>query len=381
MNSDIAILQFGTSRFLLAHADLFISEAFERGEAMGRIAVVQTTDSAESLARVAALAGGAGYPVRIRGLKAGAVVDETRQGGAIGRAINASTDWADIRRLALGVSAIISNTGDRGYDLDPADGPALLEMAGDVPRSFPAKLTVLLAHRWRSGVEQTLSIFPCELIEKNGERMKALVLGLSQNWDMPDAFRDWLNAHCRFANSLVDRIVSEAIAPVGAVAEPYALWAIEKQDGLTLPCRHQAITLADRLDEHERLKLQLLNLGHTYLAERWLIDGRAPGETVLQAMDDPVLRADLENLWASEVLPVFAADGLEDQATAYLESVRERFLNPFLAHRIHDIAANHAEKKRRRLLPVIERAEKLGLRLAQVELRASTRDLGASGKA
>ncbi len=50
------ILQFGTSRFLQAHADLFIGEALERGEALGRITVVQTTGAPERAGRLAALA-------------------------------------------------------------------------------------------------------------------------------------------------------------------------------------------------------------------------------------------------------------------------------------------------------------------------------------
>ncbi len=49
----IAVLQFGTSRFLQAHVDLFIGEAPERGEAPGRIAVVQTTGNPQSVRRIA----------------------------------------------------------------------------------------------------------------------------------------------------------------------------------------------------------------------------------------------------------------------------------------------------------------------------------------
>ena len=37
--TEFPILQFGASRFLQAHVDLFVSEALPRGEAMGRIAV------------------------------------------------------------------------------------------------------------------------------------------------------------------------------------------------------------------------------------------------------------------------------------------------------------------------------------------------------
>lgn len=369
MSADaIAILQIGTSRFLLAHVDLFVSEGLERGEAIGRIAVVQTTASAESAARIAALNARGTYPVRIRGLDGGDVIDEERTGKAIARALTAATEWAEIKALAARVQVIVSNTGDRGYELDAGDGPAALAEGAAPPRSFPAKLAVLLAHRWRTPPQAPLSLFPCELIEKNGERLKELVVRLSRDWGLPDAFRTWLDIECRFANSLVDRIVAEPIAPVGAVAEPYALWAIEAQDGLVLPCRHPAITLTGDLGRYERLKLQLLNLGHSYLAERWLKDGRRADETVREAMQDAELRADLEAVWLEEVVPVLAADGLGPDAEAYLVTVRDRFQNPFLKHRLSEIANNHEAKKLRRMAPVRDRARALGLALPQPRL-------------
>ena len=39
------IIQFGASRFLQAHVDLFVSQALAKGDAMGRIVAVQTTQS------------------------------------------------------------------------------------------------------------------------------------------------------------------------------------------------------------------------------------------------------------------------------------------------------------------------------------------------
>ena len=68
--------------------------------------------------------------------------------------------------------------------------------------------------------------------------------------------------HCLWVNSLVDRIVSEPLEPLGAVAEPYALWAIENRPGLEPPCRHADVVVTDDLKRYERLKLFLLNLGH-----------------------------------------------------------------------------------------------------------------------
>lgn len=371
MTPDTPILQFGTSRFLLAHADLFVSQALDKDEALGRIAIVQTTGNAESLKRVAALNGGAPYPVRIRGIRDGQEVDEEIQGGAVARALTAATDWAEVRRLACEADVILSNTGDRGYELDSADNAGL---AGDftiVPKSFPAKLCMLLLERFQRNPEAPVSIFPCELVPRNGEKLKQVIRRLADEWQLPAGFAFYLNEKCRFANSLVDRIVSEPIDPVGAVAEPYALWAIEKQDGLVLPCTHPAVVLTDDLDHYEKLKLFLLNLGHSYLAERWLQDARAKDETVRQAMADDALVADLETLWRGEVLPVFAAEGMGDDAQAYIGVLRERLRNPFLAHRLSDIAGNHDEKKRRRFVPVIAAAERLGLSLPQSKLRAA----------
>ena len=366
------ILQFGTSRFLQAHVDLFVSEALDRGEAAGTIAVVQTTENAASFARIAAMAGGSGYKVRIRGLRGGERVDETVQVRSVRRGLQADRDWAEVRRIAVEEAAVIvSNTGDRGFDLDPLDDAGCLAGGATAPRSFPAKLAVLLHARWQARPDAPLSLFPCELVPRNGDRLRALVTGLAVDWGLPAAFATYLQAQCRWANSLVDRIVSEAILPVGAIAEPYALWAIERQDGLVLPCRHAAIVVTDDLGRFERLKLHLLNLGHTMLAESWQRAGSPPEMTVVEAMGDGRMRAELEAVWAEEVLPVFDADSLADQARAYLDDARERFLNPFLAHRLADIAQNHAEKKRRRLAPVVAAAERHGLPVAQARLRAA----------
>lgn len=370
MMVETPILQFGTSRFLLAHVDFFISEALAKGQALGRVTVVQTTGSAESAKRVKALGGENGYPVRIRGLHNGQVIDEECAGRAVARALTAASDWAEVRQIALKADVIVSNTGDRGYELDPSDGPHLAADFDSVPKSFPAKLCMLLLERFQSAPEAPVSIFPCELVPRNGDRLKAIVRDLADDWSLPAGFAFYLTEKCRFANSLVDRIVSEPIDPVGAVAEPYALWAIEKQDGLTLPCTHPSIVLTDDLDRYETLKLFLLNLGHSYLAERWQQDGRSPDETVREAMQDAVLAADLETVWRDEVLPIFAAEGLGKEAKTYVDAVRERILNPFLAHRLADIAVNHDEKKRRRFAPVIAWAERLQLNLPQPKLHA-----------
>ena len=373
-----AILQFGTSRFLQAHVDLFVHEALAgvagAGDALGGITVVQTTDRADGAARIAALAAGGGYPVRIRGLAGGERIDRTVMCTAVREAWQAGAQWPALRAAVAGeVQVIVSNTADKGYVLDERDGPAALATGSAAPHSFPAKLLVLLHGRWNAIPQAPLTLLPCELIERNGEVLRDVVVGLARDWQAPQEFMDWLAQHCVWANSLVDRIVSEAIAPVGAVAEPYAVWVIERQPRLLLPCTHPCIVLTDDLDFYERLKLFLLNAGHTWLAERWLSQGLAPGLTVREAMADAGLRAGLEALWADEILPVFDTLGpaARAQAQAYLVDVRERFSNPFLDHRIADIAQNHAQKKQRRLGPIVALAAERAPQLAQPGLKAA----------
>jgi tagaturonate reductase len=370
-----SILQFGTSRFLQAHVDLFVSEALERGEAIGTIAVVQTTSSPSSAGRIAAMARGQEYPVRIRGIRSGQRIDDVIRVRSVRRALQAAVDWREVRRIAVAeAEVVISNTGDQGFALDPADGPDCVANEDAPPGSFPAKLLALLHARWTARPGDPLSIFPCELVSRNGERLQAIVVGLAEAWALPDGFLRYLRTQCRWANSLVDRIVSEPLEPVGAVAEPYALWAIERQDGLLLPCRHPAIVVTDDLDPFERLKLHILNLGHTMLAEMWRQTGSDADLTVVDAMERPAMRTALEAIWNDEVIPVFAGNGLEEQARAYRDNVRERFLNPFLAHRLADIAQNHQEKKRRRLAPLIAAAEHLQPPLSQPRLRAAMQE-------
>jgi len=371
------ILQFGTGRFLQAHADLFVSQALTQGQALGGITVVQSTDSPQSSARAAALAHG--YRVELRGMQHGQRIEETVQVNAVQAVWHARRDWTQLRKaMATTVQVIISNTADTGYALDDADTAALLHSTTTAPRSYPAKLVALLHHRWQQQPQAPLTLYPCELVSRNGDTLRKLVATLAEGWGVAPAFLRYVQEHCVWVNSLVDRIVSSPLEPAGAVAEPYALWAIERQPRMVLPCSHPAMVVTDALAPFEQRKLWLLNLGHTMLAERWQRLGGAADMTVVQAMHTPTLRVPLEAVWADEVLPVFDAEGAGPEARAYLVELRDRLLNPFLEHRLADIAKDHAQKKLRRLAPVVERAAALQLPVAQTQLRDALAETGGT---
>ena len=352
------IIQFGTSRFLQAHAAFFVHEARQSGQDTGPITVVQISGSSSRSGRVGAFGNPQGYPVIIRGMSNGQPVDRTVHVTSVDRGLSAVDHWQELSQLfAEDAEFIISNTGETGYKTWPdEDGFA----GGDqVPRSFPAKLAALLVKRWQAS-GRPLVILPCELMTGNGRVLKQTVIDCAkQNGVTPD-FLKWLDAHVAFAETLVDRIVSEPIEPIGAVAEPYALWAIKRAPGVRLPCTHESIVLTDDLEPYERLKLHILNLGHTFLAEIWQREGRPTDETVRAILADAGIRARLDALYQNEVLPGFAANGADDEARTYVATTLERFLNPFLDHRIADIAQHHPEKVARRIHAFLAWVEKAG---------------------
>jgi tagaturonate reductase len=354
------ILQFGTSRFLQAHADLFISEAMKDGKAIGPITVVQSSGNAERSRRLAALAAPDGYSVRIEGLVNGVAVREEAAVTSVARALSTESDWEEISRIFVEeVEVVLSNTGDQGYLPAAADVTLTYEQS----MSFPAKLTLLLHARYVAR-QPGLQIMPTELIAENGKVLREHVLDIARRHSRE--FADWIAKEVVFVNSLVDRIVSEPLEPAGAVAEPYALWAIERIDGLRVPCSHPSIHLVDDLGPTERRKLYILNLGHTYLVARWLGSGRRQ-EFVRDIMSDPAARADLESLYQEEVLPVFQAAG-DVEATAYVATTLDRFSNPFLAHKLADIAQNHNQKLERRVRAFIDWGKSQGIQVSQPRL-------------
>ncbi|MDP2013488.1 MAG: mannitol dehydrogenase family protein, partial [Actinomycetota bacterium] len=101
------ILQFGTSRFLQAHADLFLSEALAAGQALGRVTVVQSSGAPERAGRLAALAAPEGFVVRVQGVASGRNVQGETRVTSIHRALSTAVDWPEIRRIAVEEAEII----------------------------------------------------------------------------------------------------------------------------------------------------------------------------------------------------------------------------------------------------------------------------------
>lgn len=353
----VGILQFGAGNFLRAFVDLFVQQAREAGQDVGRVTVVQSTGSG----RAAALAGAGGrYHVVLRGIRGGAVVNEVHPVDSIAAAFDANTQWDDVVDVAISgaISHVVSNTTEAGFALVEGD-------AADAkpPRSFPGKLARLIEARRKAG-QPGLVVLPCELIEGNGPKLRDLVLEQGRRWGLGSAFEEYVTRACRFASTLVDRIVTGKPAaeaglpddPLLTAAEPFALWAIEAgaieagtieagDTGKFPMFTHPAIKIVEDLQPYSLRKIRILNGAHTALVCHALPRGFA---TVREAVSDPEIGAWLSRLLAEEVVPVLA--GRVDGPEEYARETLERFANPFLVHKLSDIALNHPAKLKTRLL-------------------------------
>ncbi|MBY0232601.1 MAG: altronate dehydrogenase [Gemmataceae bacterium] len=342
------ILQFGSGRFLRAFADLFIHHANQQGQAVGRVVVVQSTGDgrAEGLNRQ-----GGKYHVVVRGLEGGRMIDRVEECESVSRAVSANGQWGEVLALARSpdLRAILSNTTEKGYDLDPADNPSL-----QPPRSFPAKLALVLHARYEAGLPAP-SLVPCELRERQASLLKGLVAGLAREWMLDEAFLAWLDA-APWHDTLVDRIVTGtpeghpllASDPMLTACEPYALFAIEEKPGVPRFLSHPKVVWTPDVMPFFLRKVRLLNGGHTALLIKALPRGF---RTVREAVADPELGAWLEGLLLEEVVPVL--QGRVDDPAGFAREVLDRFRNPFIDHKLADIAVHHAAKVEVRLAPTL----------------------------
>ncbi len=350
------VLQFGAGRFLRAFVDRFVQNANDAGQAVGRIVVVQSTPGqrADLLNSQPE-----GYHVVVRGYADGEPVERVEPVRSISRALIAQNQWDDVLAVAQSpdLKYLVTNATEAGYALDTTD-----RADSAPPKSMPAKLTQVLWSRFQSG-GSPLVILPCELIEGNAGKLCEIVRTLARQWSLPDRFVEWVAGKCLWLKNLVDCIVTPGpvdhpLAPTDKLlvsAEPYMLWAIQRPaSGEPHLFQHPAIQLVDDLSPYYLRKVRILNGLHSAMAARFRPVGF---ETVLQVLNDRDAVQWLRALLYEEIVPTIAyrVDGVAQ----FADQTFDRLRNPFLAHKLADIAANHGAKVQVRLQPTRDEYEKL----------------------
>lgn len=343
------ILQFGAGRFLRAFFDRFVHQANESGQSVGRIVVTQR--SADQRSEL--LNGSAdGYQVLVRGYQDGELVERHERVQSISRVLTTDKQWRDVLMFAKSpeLRFIVTNATESGYVLDPKDKITA------PPETLPAKLTQVLWARYQSRTPAP-TMLPCELIERNGEKLCALIVEQCQAWGLPAEFQAWVQNECLWTNSLVDCIVTmpePALAekdPLLICAEPYYLWAVQKAGGLSTASgplslfNHPALRITDDIAPYFLRKVRILNGTHTAMVGRF----HGKFDTVQNLLADKAAARWIRDLMFGEVVPTLAYR--LDLVPSFADETYDRFRNPFTNHKLSDIAKGHADKVRVRLEP------------------------------
>ncbi len=361
----VRVLQFGGGNFLRGFVDWMIHRANTAGVTDLGVAVVHAVPQPDPAVDLLARQDGL-FHVLTEGVADGRPVRETTLVTCVQEVVAAHEDPDRYRALTLAedLRVIVSNTTEAGIVHVPGD-----DLAARPPLSFPAKVTALLLDRYRhfeGDPDRGLHVVCCELIEDNGSTLRASVLRHAAENALEPGFVAWVERHCRFYDTLVDRIVpgypradaARLQAELGyddrllVKAEHGYTWAIAGdpalREVLPLAAAGLHVEMVDDIRPYRERKVRVLNGGHTALAALGLLQGHV---TVAEAVADPPTGAYLRRLVTAEVLPTLAGDPAA--LRRFADGVLERFGNPSLEHRLADIALNALPKWRTRNLPVL----------------------------
>ncbi len=356
----VKVLQFGEGNFLRAFTDWVIDILNEKTDFNGNVQIIQPI--AQGMATQINEQDGL-YHVILNGIENGKPTRTIRLIDSVVGVLNPYLDYNAFLKTAENESLefIISNTTEAGIAFEESD---TLETLAS---SFPGKLTALLYHRFKhfSGdPTKALIIIPCELIDKNGSKLKETILQYANHWSLSDEFKEWIEVHTTFCNTLVDRIVpgfpKETIGEIQeelgysdnlvVTAEPFHLWVIEGSEKVAnrFPTEKAGLDVKFVTDQtpYRTRKVRILNGAHTVLVPVAYLRGL---RTVRESVEDKTTRAFLTQTIFEEIIPTL--DLPQDELEEFANSVLERFANPYIRHELISISLNSISKFKVRVFP------------------------------
>lgn len=357
----IKVVQFGEGNFLRAFVEFAFQQLNKELNFNAGIAVVQPID--RGLIELLNSQDGL-YTLFLKGIQKGEIIQHKELITNVVKGVNPHLQFQEYLDLAKEeeLQFIISNTTESGIAFVESDTPYMKP-----PSSFPAKLTLLLFERFKyfnGNRDKGLTIIPCELINYNSDTLKSIIFKYIALWNLDESFANWLNESCTFHNTLVDRIVpgypKDDIESYNSeidyqdnlivTAESFFLWVIEGDEVLKakLPFHKTGLNvkIVKDMQPYRTRKVRILNGAHTSMVPFSLLFGN---ETVKETVDhyftgDFVTMSIFDEINA--VLPLE-----KSELNTFADEVLDRFRNPFIKHKLADIALNSISKFKVRVLP------------------------------
>ena len=357
------ILQFGEGNFLRAFANWMIHEMNHHANFDAGTVVVQPI--AKGLIKTLNDQDGL-YTLYMNGIKNGEVLSDRKVVDCIQRGINPYEDYDAYLANAENPNLrfVISNTTEAGISYNPED------KLDDAPQaSFPGKLTALLYkrfHFFNGASEKGMIVMPCELIDRNGDNLKKIVLQYAFDWNLDKDFISWINNYNIFCNTLVDRIVpgyprdkmdtiTEELGYIDNLVvegEQFHLWVIEAPDSVKneIPAKTCGLNIVftNNMEPYRTRKVRILNGAHTSLVPVSYLYGI---DKVRESIEDEVVGKFIQDAIFEEICPTL--DLPEQELIQFSNAVLERFRNPYLEHDLLSISLNSISKYKTRVLPSV----------------------------
>ncbi len=353
-----SIVHLGVGGFHRAHLAAYVDELCRSGNLDWGIVGAGILPGDQAMAE-ALQAQNTLYTLIVRGPER----TETRVVGSLLDYIHAHPDPERlIEAIADPATKIVSMTiTEGGYPVNDETG----EFDPDSPVAGADSVFGILAAalgRRRDRDGGPLSIVSCDNIVSNGTFARKATLGEVTRFD-PN-LTDWVQKQVGFPNSMVDRITPATtdgdrawlVENAGiedrwpVVTEPFTQWVVEDHFAAERPpLEDLGVIITDDVEPYERMKLQLLNAGHSCLAYVAALVGH---EHVHTAMADAALAHFLNGFFhheAAPVLPPVADIDLEE----YQRSLIERFSNPAIADQIARLCLDGSAKFPKFLLPTV----------------------------
>ncbi len=358
----VKVLQFGEGNFLRAFVDWIIDLLNEKSDFNGSVMMVQPL--AKGMGEMINDQDGL-YTTVLRGVRNGKPVEEFRKITSVEGCINPYSEYDKFIAQAENpdLRFIISNTTEAGIAYHEGDK---LENKPQV--SYPGKVCAFLYKRYQhfnGSADKGIIVIPCELIDKNGDNLKAIIKRYAGEWGLEKGFITWLDTACDFCNSLVDRIVpgyprAEADAICERLgykdnlldsAEIFLLWVIEchgKTHEDELPTAKAGVNViwTDDMSFYRTRKVRILNGAHTMSV---LAAYQTGLNTVEECIKSPLVFPMMKRGLFEEIIP--SMDGDKKQLEEYAGDVLERFANPYIVHLLLSISLNSVSKFKTRDLP------------------------------
>lgn len=357
----IKVVQFGEGNFLRGFIEYVFQKLNKEADFNAGIAVVQPIE--RGMINMLNDQDGL-YTLFLKGIQKGQEIQHHELITTIVKGIDPYLNFEEYLDLAKEeeLQFIISNTTEAGIAYVSSDRRDMRP-----PSSFPAKLTILLHERFKhfsGNPDKALTIIPCELINHNAETLKEIILKYAEDWKLENEFKTWLTNHCSFHSTLVDRIVpgypKDEIEVYNSqldykdnlivAAETFLLWVIEGDAQLKekLPFHKTDldVKIVTDMQPYRTRKVRILNGAHTAMVPISLLYGN---ETVKETVDNEFTGKFVNEVIFDEINEILPMDRTE--LNSFADEILDRFRNPFIKHKLSDIALNSVSKFKVRVLP------------------------------